>query len=64
MIEKKLYDTAKPQERAILVAVSPKQQPERTTQDYLDELEFLSTTAQALVLKRFVQKLERPDHST
>ncbi len=64
MIEKKLYDTAKPQERAILVAVAPKQQPERTTQDYLDELEFLSTTAQALVLKRFVQKLERPDHST
>ena len=64
MIEKKLYDTAKPQEKAILVAVAPKQQEERLTQDYLDELDFLSTTAQAVVLKRFVQKLERPDHST
>lgn len=64
MIEKKLYDTAKPQERAILIAVAPKQQDERLTQDYLDELDFLSTTAKAIVLKRFVQKLERPDHST
>ena len=64
MIEKKLYETAKPQERAILVAVAPKQQDERLTQDYLDELDFLSTTARAVVLKRFVQKLERPDHST
>jgi GTP-binding protein HflX len=64
MIEKKLYETAKPQERAILIAVAPKQQDERITQDYLDELDFLSTTAKAVVLKRFVQKLERPDHST
>jgi len=64
MIERKLYDTAKPQERAILVAVALKQQDERLTQDYLDELDFLSTTAKAVVLKRFVQKLERPDHST
>ncbi len=64
MIEKKLYDTTKPQEKAILVAVAPKQQAERLTQDYLDELDFLSTTAKAEVVKRFVQKLERPDHST
>ena len=64
MIDKKLHTTAKPQERAILVAVVPKQQEERVTQDYLDELDFLSTTADAIVLKRFVQKLERPDHST
>ena len=64
MIEKKLYQTAKPQEKAILVAVAPKQQDERITLDYLDELEFLSTTAHALVVKRFVQRLERPDHST
>lgn len=64
MIEKKLYETARPQERAILIAVAPKQQDERITQDYLDELDFLSTTAKAVVLKRFVQKLERPDHST
>jgi len=64
MIEKKLYDTTKPQEKAILVAVAPKQQADGLTQDYLDELDFLSTTAKAEVVKRFVQKLERPDHST
>ena len=64
MIEKKLHQTAKPQEKAILIAVAPKQQSEQVTQEYLDELDFLSTTAKAIVAKRFVQKLERPDHST
>lgn len=64
MIEKKLHQTTKPQEKAILVAVAPKQQSEQVTQEYLDELDFLSTTAKAMVAKRFVQKLERPDHST
>jgi GTP-binding protein HflX len=64
MIEKKLYETAKPQEKAILVAVAPKQQNDRITRDYLDELSFLSETAKALVVKEFIQKLERPDHST
>ncbi len=64
MIEKKLYETAKPQEKAILVAVAPKQQNERLTRDYLDELVFLCETAKALVVREFVQKLERPDHGT
>ena len=64
MIERKLYDTTNPQEKAILVAVTPKQQSESITKEYLDELAFLCTTAKALVTKHFVQKLERPDHST
>lgn len=64
MIERKLYDTTQPQEKAILVAVSPKQQSEQTTKDYLDELAFLCETAKADVVKSFVQKLERPDHGT
>jgi GTP-binding protein HflX len=64
MIERKLYDTTLPQEKAILVAVTPKQQAERLTRDYLDELTFLCTTAKAVVVKEFIQKLERPDHST
>ena len=64
MIEKKLYETAKPQEKAILVAVAPKQQNERLTRDYLDELVFLCETAKALVVREFIQKLERPDHGT
>ncbi len=64
MIERKLYDTAKPQEKAVLIAVAPKQQADRLTRDYLDELAFLCETAKALVVKEFIQKLERPDHST
>jgi len=64
MIERKLYDTTNPQEKAILVAVTPKQQAERLTNEYLDELAFLCTTAKALVVKHFVQKLERPDNGT
>jgi len=64
MIERKLYETAKPQERAILVAVAPKQQSDRLTADYLNELAFLCETAKAEVVHQFVQKLERPDHGT
>jgi GTP-binding protein HflX len=64
MIEKKLYETTNPQEKAILVAVTPKQQSERLTQEYLDELTFLCITAKATVVKQFVQKLERPDNGT
>jgi GTP-binding protein HflX len=64
MIERKLYDTTLPQEKAILVAVTPKQQSERLTQDYLDELAFLGTTAKAIVVKQFIQKLEKPDNGT
>lgn len=64
MIEKKLHSTAKPEETAILVAVAPKNQNDRLTQDYLDELAFLCTTARAIVKKQFVQKLERPDTRT
>ncbi len=47
-----------------MVAVAPKQQNERLTRDYLDELVFLCETAKALVVREFVQKLERPDHGT
>lgn len=64
MIEKKLHTTAKPDETAILVSVAPKNQNDRQTQDYLDELAFLCTTAKALVVRQFVQKLERPDTRT
>jgi GTP-binding protein HflX len=64
MIERKLYDTTLPQEKAILISVAPKQQSDRLTRDYLDELAFLCTTAKAEVVKEFVQKLERPDHGT
>ncbi|QNE40885.1 GTPase HflX [Hymenobacter sp. NBH84] len=58
------YDTAQEQESAVLVAVPDKRQPNTTTQEYLDELAFLTETAGAQVVKRFVQRLEKPDIRT
>lgn len=64
MLERKLYETASPKEKAILISVVPKQQPDHVTKEFLDELAFLCDTAKAEVVHTFVQKLERPDHST
>jgi GTP-binding protein HflX len=61
---KKLYDTAKEQETAILVAVPSKTQAEEKTHEYLEELAFLTETVGAVAVKRFVQKLDKPDIRT
>ena len=61
---KQLYETAKEQETAILVAVPTKIQPDEKTNEYLDELAFLTETVGAATVKRFVQKLEKPDIRT
>jgi len=61
---KKLYETAKEQETAILVAVPTKIQPDEKTNEYLDELAFLTETVGAATVKRFVQKLDKPDIRT
>ncbi|KAA9324988.1 GTPase HflX [Adhaeribacter soli] len=64
MGKQKSYETAKEQETAVLVAVTRKTQPEEKTREYLDELAFLTETAGAKTLKRFSQKLEKPDTKT
>ena len=64
MGKQKSYETAKEQETAVLVAVTRKSQPEEKTREYLDELAFLTETAGAKTLKRFSQKLEKPDTKT
>ena len=64
MGKKKFYDTAKPQETAVLVAVPGYRQTDEQTNEYLDELAFLTETAGAQTIKRFVQKLEKPDRAT
>jgi GTP-binding protein HflX len=51
-------------ERAVLVGVSRKSDPETKIDDYLDELEFLATSAGAEVVGRFKQRLERPNPKT
>jgi GTPase len=58
------YSTDIKQEKAILVALIPKMQDGDLSNEYLDELEFLATTAGAITVKRFTQKLDRPDPKT
>ncbi|RSK46248.1 GTPase HflX [Hymenobacter perfusus] len=58
------YETAPEAETAILVAVPDKRQADARTQEYLDELAFLAETAGAIVTKRFVQRLDKPDIRT
>jgi len=48
-------------EKAVIVGVSRGDQDISTTNEYLDELEFLASTAGAKTVKRFVQKLQHPD---
>lgn len=47
-------------ETAILVGLITKNQNERKTNEYLDELEFLAETAGAVTVKRFTQKMDGP----
>ncbi len=51
-------------EKAVLIAVISQQQNEEKTKEYLDELEFLTTTAGGVAVKRFTQKLEKPHPKT
>src|SRR5690606_8877830 len=60
MLEKK--DTAL--EKAILIGVITKTQDEEKSEEYLDELEFLTYTAGGEVLKRFTQKMDMPNPKT
>ena len=52
------------EERAIIVGVMQKGQTELQVQEYMDELAFLAETAGAVTIKRFMQKLPRPDSKT
>lgn len=61
MIEKQKI---KDEERAVLVGVVQKDQTQEQVDEYLDELAFLAETAGATTIKRFTQKLLRPDSKT
>jgi GTP-binding protein HflX len=52
------------EEKAVLVGLVHKDQTETQVQEYLDELAFLAETAGAVTIKRFTQKLLRPDSKT
>jgi hypothetical protein len=51
-------------EKAVLVGLVTREQNEVLLDEYLDELAFLTETAGANPLKRFTQKLDRPDTKT
>jgi GTPase len=51
-------------EKAVLVGVHVKGQTDDIVDEYLGELEFLAETAGAVVLKRFVQRLVKPNPRT
>ncbi len=51
-------------EKAVLIGVITQQQDEAKSEEYLDELEFLTSTAGGVTVKRFVQKMEKPNPKT
>ncbi|MDA9339598.1 GTPase HflX [Polaribacter sp.] len=51
-------------EKAVLIGVITQQQDESKSTEYLDELEFLTETAGGVTVKRFVQKMEKPNPKT
>lgn len=51
-------------EKTVLVGIITQNQPEDKLIEYLDELEFLTFTAGGSVMKRFFQKMERPNPKT
>lgn len=48
-------------ETAVLIGLITEKQDDKQLKEYLDELEFLATTADITTLKRFTQRLQRPD---
>lgn len=55
-----MIETASLIEKVVLVGLISQDQDERQAKEYLDELEFLADTAGATVLKKFLQRLDRP----
>lgn len=62
MIDKK--NNIQEEEVAILIGVVQKEQTETQVNEYMDELAFLAETAGAITVKRFTQKMARPDSKT
>ena len=61
---KKLIETAIEKETCILVGVATQNQKREQLEEYLDELAFLATTADAVTKKVFIQALSKPDVKT
>ena len=55
------FSTATRKETAVLVALITQKESEAKVQEYLEELAFLAETSGARTVKRFTQRLEKPD---
>jgi len=66
MIEsgRRMIETGRRAEKAVLVGVIHPGQTDDEVKDYLNELEFLADTAGAVTLKRFIQRIEAPNPRT
>jgi GTPase len=60
-LSKKPSSTARQKEKVVLISVIPRGVTDEQAAEYLDELSFLAETAGADTLKKFTQKLSRPD---
>ena len=60
MLEKEVIDF----EKSIIVGIVTQNQSEEKLNEYLDELEFLTYTAGGTVIKRFSQKMDKPNPKT
>ncbi len=60
MLEKEIINF----ERTVIVGIVTQNQNEEKLTEYLDELEFLTYTAGGEIIKRFSQKLEKPNPKT
>jgi len=63
-MEKSPYSTHKQQEKVVLIGLITKDQSEKESKEYLEELSFLAETAGAVTVKTFVQKMSTPDSRT
>jgi GTP-binding protein HflX len=59
-----LIETTSKQETAVLIGLIYQNQDIEQVNEYLDELAFLVDTAGGIAIKRFIQRLERPDSRT
>lgn len=60
MLEKKDFTY----EKTVLIGLVTREQTEEKLEEYLDELEFLTYTAGGEVIKRFAQRLDKPNPKT
>ncbi len=63
-MKSELISTALPDHCCVLIGVINKLQDDGLAQEYLDELAFLAETYGLSTIKKFTQKLERPDKAT